>query len=165
MLWKERLLILIKCNLFLIVFFAIIWYDINQGGVQMKKGKLVVLALVTLVTLTGCGGKKLACTMSEKTLGIQNNMSVEVTFKDNKVDKMKAIVDMVLPDEYKEQKQTLIDNIKDSNENMEVIETKDGIRTTISGGSDMIGELNLDDDITTYEDFKKHFEAQGYTCK
>ena len=131
----------------------------------MKKGKLVVLALVTLVTLTGCGGKKLACTMSEKTLGIQNNMSVEVTFKDNKVDKMKAIVDMVLPNEYKEQKQTLIDNIKDSNENIEVIETKDGIRTTISGSSDMAGELDLNEDIVTYDDVKKEFEAQGYTCK
>ena len=131
----------------------------------MKKGKLVVPALVTLVTLTGCGGKKLTCTMSEKTLGIQNNMSVEVIFKDNKVDKMKAIVDMVLLDEYKDQKQRTIDTLKDSNENMEVIETKDGIRTIISGGSDMIGELNLDDDIITYDDFKKHFETQGYTCK
>ena len=131
----------------------------------MKKTKLVVPALITLVTLTGCGGKKLTCTMSEKTLGIQNNMSVVVTFKNNKVDKMKATVDMILPDEYKDQKQTLIDTLKDSNKNIEVIETKDGIRTTISGNSDMAGELDLDDEIVTYDDVKKEFEEQGYNCK
>ena len=131
----------------------------------MKKTKLVVPALITLVTLTGCGGKKLTCTMSEKTLGIQNNMSVVVTFKNNKVDKMKATVDMILPDEYKDQKQTLIDTLKDSNKNIEVIETKDGIRTTISGNSDMAGELDLGDEIVTYDDVKKEFEEQGYNCK
>ena len=131
----------------------------------MKKGKLIVPALVTLVTLTGCGGKKLTCTIAEDTLGMKTNMSVEITFKDDKIDKMNTTVDMALPDEYKDQKQTLIDTLKDSNENMKVTETKDGIRATMSGSISMAGELDLDDEIVTYDDVKKELEDQGYTCK
>lgn len=131
----------------------------------MNKSKLIVPALITLVTLTGCGGKKLSCTMEQSSLGLENKTTIQFNFKEDKINSMKATIEMVLPDEYKDQKQDLIDELKDSDENITVTETKNGIKATITGDSDQLEELGLDDETVNYEDVKKELEDQGYTCK
>lgn len=131
----------------------------------MKKGILVLSSLVALIGITGCGGKKLTCTMENNSLGLEMTQKVEVTFKKDKIDDMKVIMDVKVPDEYKDQKQELIDELKDLEEGMKVTETKDGIRAEMTAGEDDFKELNIDSETVSYEDVKKAFEAQKYTCK
>lgn len=132
----------------------------------MKKGILVISSLVALVGLTGCG-KKLTCTMENSQLGLEMKQKVEVKFKGDTVDTMKIAMDIVVPDKYKDQKQELIDSFKEEDENMKVTETKDGIRIEADSSSDssLFDEFDVEGKEASYDDVKKAFEAQGYTCK
>ncbi len=133
----------------------------------MKKGLLVLSSLAALVVMTGCGGKKLTCTMDNNSLGLETKSTVEVKFKKDVVDSMKVAMDITIPDEYKDQKDELIEEFKKSEENVKVTETKNGIKVEAdsSSNSDFFDDLDFDDKEVSYDDAKKAFEAQGYTCK
>lgn len=131
----------------------------------MKKGILVISSLVALIGLTGCGGKKLTCTMENNSLGLEMSQKVEITFKKDKIDDMKIVMDVKVPDEYKDQKQDLIDELKDLDEGMKVTETKDGIRAEMTADDDDFKEFNIDGESVSYDEVKKAFEAKNYTCK
>ncbi len=131
----------------------------------MKKAKIILPALVTLLALTGCGGKKLTCTMSQDSMGMEMKNTVNVTFKDDAFDSMNVVMDITVPEEYADSKQELIDTFKESEEDMKVTETKNGIRLEMSSESEYFEELDVDKDTVTYDQLKALFEDEGYTCK
>ena len=128
------------------------------------KGKLVALvALVSVFVMTGCGGKNLTCTTSNDIAGIEMNSTVKISFKGDKMNDMKVIIDVKVPDEYKDQKQDLVDELKELDENIKVTETKDGVKAEMTADEDYFKQLNIDSETVTYDDLKKAFEAQKYT--
>ncbi len=130
------------------------------------KGKLVTLvAVVAVFAMTGCGGKKLACTNSNNIAGIEMNSKVEISFKGDKMNTMKVIMDVKVPDEYKDQKQDLIDELKELDADMKVTETKDGVRAEMTADEDYFKELDIDSTTVSYDELKELFTKQGYTCK
>lgn len=130
----------------------------------MKKGILVLSSLVALVGLTGCG-KKLTCTMDNSQSGLEASSKVEVKFKGDNVDSMKVSMDITVPEEYKDEKQGLIDMFKESYEDVKVTETKNGIRIEADENNSAFAGLDIKDKTVSYDDVKKAFEGQGYTCK
>lgn len=130
----------------------------------MKKGILVLSSLVALVGLTGCG-KKLTCTMENNSLGLEMKQKVEVKFKGDTVDTMKVSMDITVPDEYKDKKQELIDMFKEEDDSIKVTETKNGIRIEADNDSDIFAEMDINGKEASYDDVKKAFEANKYTCK
>lgn len=127
----------------------------------MKKGKLLAASLLVLLTMTGCGGKKLTCTNEVKQSGVEMNQKISVNFKGDKVDSMKIAIDVTLPDSLKDQKQTMIDSVKSEVKDAKVKETKNGF--TVEGGADA-KDLGTDND-AKYDDVKKTLETAGYKCK
>lgn len=127
----------------------------------MKKGKLLAASLLVLLTMTGCGGKKLTCTNEIKESGVEMEQKIEVNFKGNKVDSMKVSVDVALPDSLKDQKQTMIDSVKGEIKDAKVKETKDGFKVEGSMDAKTLGTNNE----AKYDDVKKAIEATGYKCK
>lgn len=127
----------------------------------MKKGKLLAASLLVLFTMTGCGGKKLTCTNEIKESGIEMNQKIDVNFKGDKVDSMKISIDVTLPDSLKDQKQTMIDSVKEEVKEAKVTETKNGFKVTGSADAKDLGT----DNEAKYDDVKKTLEATGYKCK
>lgn len=127
----------------------------------MKKGKLLAASLLVLLTMTGCGGKKLTCTNEIKESGIEMNQKIDVNFKGDKVDSMKISIDVTLPDSLKDQKQTMIDSVKEEVKEAKVTETKNGFKVTGSADAKDLGT----DNEAKYDDVKKTLEATGYKCK
>lgn len=130
------------------------------------KGKLVALVAVAAVfIMTGCGGKNLTCTNSNDLAGIEMNSTVKISFKGDKMNDMKVIIDVKVPDEYKDQKQDLIDELKELDEDIKVTETKDGVKAEMTADEDYFKELDIDSTSVTYDELKEAFTKQGYTCK
>ncbi len=130
------------------------------------KGKLVALvAVVAVFVMTGCGSKTLTCTNQNNMAGIEMNSTVKVNFKGDKMDDMKVIMEVKVPDEYKDQKQDLIDELKEIDENIKVTETKDGVKAEMTADEDYFKELNIDSTTVTYDELKEAFTKQSYTCK
>ncbi len=128
----------------------------------MKKGILILLAVVAVFGMTGCGEKKLTCKIDNSQLGLEANSTVEIKFKKDTVDSMKVSMDIVVPDEYQDEKKDLMDMFKESYENIKVTETNSGIRIESDGNS---SDFVVSGVTGSYGDVKKDFEDLGYTCK
>lgn len=133
----------------------------------MKKLKMVILPLVAVLMLSGCGGgnESVTCTMSTTTSGMNTDQKVEIKLKDNKVDTMKVTIDIEVPDEYKDQKQAMMDAMKELGSGMEVEETDKGIKVTADQDSSYFDAYNIKDGKVKIDDIKEAFEAQNYKCK
>lgn len=137
--------------------------------------KKVLLGLCCTLVLTGCGGKTLTCTMSEKENGMEMKQKVALTFKDDKnvkgkmevsikvdeeskeyLDLMKGMLDAAF-EEYEEAGLKVDSKLKDTSLEISVEYDVDKL-------TDELKE-DLDYSDTTYEETKKDFEEEGYTCK
>ena len=131
----------------------------------MKKIKMVILPIIAVLVLSGCGSKNLTCTMSTTTSGMKTDSTVEIGLKSNKVETMKVTIDVEIPDEYKDQKQTIIETFENMGTGMKAKETDKGIRVTADENSSFFDAYNIKDGKVKYDDIKEAFEAQNYTCK
>lgn len=133
----------------------------------MKKIKFVILPLVALLVLSGCGSKKtLTCTNEMTMSGMETKVTAEIEFNKDKIEAMKVVMDMDLPEEYKDQKQTLIDTFEQSGTGMKAEETKNGIRITADQDSKYVADtFGIKGTEANYDDVKDAFESQNYTCK
>ena len=142
--------------------------------------KLGTLALV-LVLVAGCGGAKgktLTCTKSEDETGMKTSQTLKVVFKDDKASKINMDMKMDIDEQYASYIST-IKSMIDSQ--FESYKSKDGIKfdsktskNTVSVSlevnlakfsKDDLAALDLDGSEGTYEEAKKAFEEEGYTCK
>ncbi len=146
----------------------------------MKKCLGVALAVIMVGTLTGCGSSKtLKCsqTLSE-TDDMTMKQDLKFTFNKDEVSVMSAVQTIEVSDDYKSYLSELEDGLKDEMEQYEDVagysydlKTK-GNTVTFTLTADLAKmdeeakeDLSLDETGVSYDDIKKAYEEQGYTCK
>lgn len=129
----------------------------------MKKSKLVLLSLVTLLVLTGCGKKELTCTMSQTENNIKMDSTVVVNFDGKTVEDMNMTMDVEIPETLQSQKETLKNFYEQAT--FKVEDTDKGLRLTADKDSTFFKDLKLGESKANYDDTKDALEAQGFTCK
>ncbi len=153
----------------------------------MKKVKYLVIAILALFVVTGCGSKEktLECTSnSEQNSIVDMNRAIKVTFNDqDKVKGVKLSIDVkLLDDSYKSVWGELVSGIESEYK----ATSKTGIKlTTKNDDKKYKYNLTLDIDLEkaskedlaeyglsdlvgteeTYDSLKKSAEASGLTCK
>ena len=146
----------------------------------MKKKIMLCLPVLALGLLTsGCGSEKvLECTMSENSDGMEMSQVVKATYKKDALSKVDMTMEITVDDEYAEYMDlfessltsefTALEDQKGVTMNTE---TKDNTLTfsLVADLDEMDDEakedLDMEDNAGTYEEAKKYFEDEGYTCK
>lgn len=137
--------------------------------------KKVLLGLCCTLVLTGCGGKTLTCTMSEKENGMEMKQKVALTFKDDKNVKGKMEVSIKIGDEGKEYLDLMkgmldaaFEEYEEAGLKVDSKSKKNSLTISVKYDVDKLTDelkKDLDYSDTTYEETKKQLEDEGYTCK
>ncbi|MCI8330795.1 MAG: hypothetical protein HFE04_01700 [Bacilli bacterium] len=129
----------------------------------MKSGKLVLLSLVTILVLTGCGKKELTCTMSQTQNGVKMDSEVVIKFDGKTVEDMNMTMDVEIPESLQEQKELLKSSFEA--QTFKVEESEKGLKLTADAESKFFKDLKLGESKASYDDTKEALEGQGFTCK
>lgn len=142
--------------------------------------KLGIPVLSLTLLLTGCGNTKtLECSMKDDSNdGMVLNQKVKVSFDGDNVTKVDMDMKMTVDEEYSDYMDMMEDSLK---EQFEDIESKKGItlKTSTKGNDinisfvadltkmdkDTKEELDIVDTEASYDEAKKTFEDEGYSCK
>ncbi len=142
----------------------------------MKKC-LVVISVMCLALLAGCGGSKvLTCKISKTQMGIKISQVATVKFDGDKVDTMSQKINIVLPDTYKSLINTFVSTYQKQYEKQ-----FDGSSVKASKVGDSEVEVSIDTNFKKltdaqkkssgmtgaedYETNRKQLEKAGYTCE
>ena len=132
----------------------------------MKKIFVLITTLFAVTTLTGCGEKKLVCTKSDSESGMEMKSTVEVSYNDDDSFKNVTITtDIKVPEEYASRKSELLELFDNGEEGTTAVETKDGIKVTITGDESLMNEIENDNEDVSYDALKKALTDEGYSCK
>ena len=127
---------------------------------------IAVLAIVYATLIKG--GKKLNCTITDSSMGMDMETNLTIKFKGNQANELNATITVDLG-KYSDYKETFINSFKDE------FEQKEGIETNIKSDNDqVIIEMKatragmevsgyVQDD--TYDEVVKDLKAEGFTCK
>lgn len=129
----------------------------------MKRGKLVLLSLITVLVLTGCGKKELTCTMSTEESGAKIDSTVVVKFGGKTVEDMNMTMDVEIPESLQAQKEVLRAFYEKADFKVEDSET--GLKLTADADSKYFEQLKLGESKASYDDTKEQLEKSGFTCK
>ena len=149
----------------------------------MKGLKTIIILLVGLVCLTGCGEKKLVCTKTEQDSGVNIEQKITVNFKEDKAKYVDLSVAASANDDSAKEGWTLITAILESQVNEE---SPAGVKVTMDKDDQnyrfkfnmefdlskidntVFLEYGLDDfglDDSNYDGIKTSIEDDGFTCK
>lgn len=132
----------------------------------MKKIFVLITTLFAVTMLTGCGEKKLVCTKSDSESGMEMKSTVEVSYNDDDSFKNVTITtDIKVPEEYASRKSELLELFDNGEEGTTAVETKDGIKVTITGDESLMNEIENNNEDVSYDALKKAFTDEGYSCK
>lgn len=132
----------------------------------MKKIFVLITTLFAVTMLTGCGEKKLVCTKSDSESGMEMKSTVEVSYNDNDSFKNVTITtDIKVPEEYASRKSELLELFDNGEEGTTAVETKDGIKVTITGDESLMNEIENNNEDVSYDALKKVLTDEGYSCK
>lgn len=132
----------------------------------MKKIFVLITTLFAVTMLTGCGEKKLVCTKSDSESGMEMKSTVEVSYNDDDSFKNVTITtDIKVPEEYASRKSELLELFDNGEEGTTAVETKDGIKVTITGDESLMNEIENDNEDVSYDALKKALTDEGYSCK
>lgn len=146
---------------------------------QIQKNKnnniLIIVSIVAVIAVLAIvyatlikGGKKLNCTMTDSSMGMNMETNLTIKFKGNQANELNATITVDLG-KYSDYKETIINSFKDE------FEQKEGIETNIKSDNDqVIIEMKatragmevsgyVQDD--TYDEVVKDLKAEGFTCK
>lgn len=146
---------------------------------QIQKNKnnniLIIVSIVAVIAVLAIvyatlikGGKKLNCTMTDSSMGMDMETNLTIKFKGNQANELNATITVDLG-KYSDYKETIINSFKDE------FEQKEGIETNIKSDNDqVIIEMKatragmevsgyVQDD--TYDEVVKDLKAEGFTCK
>lgn len=142
----------------------------------MKKTLMILVAVVTMFCLTGCGTETLTCTMSQSQTGMTMVQKVDATFVNNEVTKMNMKIDITLDDDYA----SYADTMKSTLEEQYKVFSDNGGKVDVSGEGNIINigidldvknmtdkqikNLNMGDVYGTKSATAKELESEGYTC-
>lgn len=149
----------------------------------MKGLKKITILVIGLFCLTGCGEKTLTCTNTEEDSGIKMEQAITMTFKDDKISRVKMSIDTVaLDDDIKENWTSITETLESQYEESE----EDGVKFTITNDAnnyrfnmtvdidinkasdEALAEYNLDNidtETATYDSVLADAEADGFVCK
>lgn len=141
----------------------------NKNNILIIVSIVAVIAVLAIVYATLIkGGKKLNCTMTDSSMGMDMETNLTIKFKGNKANELNATITVDLG-KYGDYKETFINSFKDE------FEQKEGIETNIKSDNDqVIIEMKatragmevsgyVQDD--TYDEVVKDLKAEGFTCK
>ncbi len=145
----------------------------------MKKC-LVVISVMCLALLAGCGGNKvLTCTKQLSSTGVKMVQTANVNFTGNKIDTMNTKIVATLPDSYKSLINTFVTQFEKQYEKQ--YGDYKAVKVKTSKVSDSEIEINIDFDYKAltdaekvklnmagsedYDVNKKTLEKSGFTCK
>lgn len=132
----------------------------------MKKIFVLITTLFAVTMLTGCGEKKLVCTKSDSESGMEMKSTVEVSYNDDDSFKNVTITtDIKVPEEYASRKSELLELFDNGEEGTTAVETKDGIKVTITGDESLMNEIENNNEDVSYDALKKALTDEGYSCK
>lgn len=142
----------------------------------MKKC-LVVISVMCLALLAGCGKDKvLSCSIEKTSLGVTVKQNVEVKFTSDKIDTITQVYNIELPEKYKSTVNTLVSTYQKQYERLYA-----GSTVKAQKISDTEIKVNVDTDYKSMTDAEKKksgfygsekydvnketLEKNGYTCK
>ena len=133
----------------------------------MKKFLFLCLSLVAVLGVTGCGERTLTCSMTENEGNFEITSKTEISYdSDDSIEEVKVVVDIIIPEEYASQKSNFVDTYKEIyGEKATVVETKDGVRVTITGDESLMNDIKDDDEDVSYDALKKVLTNEGYSCE
>ena len=150
---------------------------------SVKKFKLLLLAIVGVFVLTGCGGKTLTCTMSESESGMEMKGKIVAKFKDDKVTNLKMTMDAKATNDEVKKSWSMMSSLLKSQysdkkaDGVKVTSKVDDKKYTFSfsveidtkkASKDALKEYgidSLDAEKSGYDDAKKSLEKSGFKCK
>lgn len=149
--------------------------DTTQIQKHKNNNILIIVSIVAVIAVLAIvyatlikGGKKLNCTMTDSSMGMDMKTNLTIKFKGNQANELNATITVDLG-KYSDYKETIINSFKDE------FEQKEGIETNIKSDNDqVIIEMKatragmevsgyIQDD--TYDEVVKDLKAEGFTCK
>lgn len=149
--------------------------DTTQIQKHKNNNILIIVSIVAVIAVLAIvyatlikGGKKLNCTMTDSSMGMDMKTNLTIKFKGNQANELNATITVDLG-KYSDYKETIINSFKDE------FEQKEGIETNIKSDNDqVIIEMKatragmevsgyVQDD--TYDEVLKDLKAEGFTCK
>lgn len=142
----------------------------------MKKVVKLIGTLGCVLLLCGCGSKKMSCTMDTDDEVMKSNVSMNVSFKKNSIDKIKISSNYEIKDEYKDIVQTIKDSYDEvyniSNKNIKYKSSLNDNKIDINLelkypklDDDAKTKLGLNDFSGNRDEVKTKLSDLGYTCK
>ena len=130
----------------------------------VKSVLLMLVMAVMLFALTGCGGNKLVATrdVSEDDTFGNYKETIEVTFKDDKADK----ITMTMEFEDKEKAEAIASVYKLAGDELEGVETEQkGKKFIMTMSAEAFANEEGFDESLSKDDLKKALEEEGYEVK
>ena len=136
--------------------------------------KLVLVGMLSLLVLTGCGKKEtVVCTQNKKVSGIEMNVITNIHLQSSRIKGIDMEIDVVVPETLKSQKNRLISIVesqykayeKSLGATLKSTETEDGAKFTVTMTDDQAKKFSGSKDKVTRKDVIEAFGAQEYECK
>ena len=137
--------------------------------------KLVLVGMLSLLVLTGCGKKEtVVCTQSQKVSGASLDSTVNVYLENSRFKGLDMEINIVVPESMKNYKATLVKALEKQYKNFETqygvtpvtTETDDGAKVTMEMTAEQAKKFSgSKNDKATRKDVIDTFGKQGFECK
>ena len=133
----------------------------------LKALLLVAFMLVTLLALTGCGdsGDKLVATRETEEMGMKMEEEIEVSFKDDKVNKVKMTYTFDSKEQAESMKSLFTLGMSMNGETTNLDIKQKGKKLTIEADAEAYAELAGEDVDISKDELREQLEEEGYTVK
>ncbi len=130
----------------------------------LKSLLLVSFMLVILLALTGCGDKLVATRETEE-MGVKMEEEIEVSFKDDKVNKVKMTYTFDSKEQAEAMKSLLSLGMSMNEETANFDIKQSGKKIIMEADAKAYAEMAGDDVDISKDELREQFEDQGYTVK
>ena len=130
----------------------------------LKALLLVAFMLVTLLALTGCGDKLVATRETEE-MGMKTEEEIEVSFKDDKVNKVKMTYNFDSKEQAEAMKSLFTLGMSMNGETTNLDIKQKGKKLTIEADAEAYAELAGEDVDISKDELREQLEEAGYTVK
>lgn len=130
----------------------------------LKALLLVAFMLVTLLALTGCGDKLVATRETEE-MGMKMEEEIEVSFKDDKVNKVKMTYTFDSKEQAEAMKSLFTLGMSMNGETTNLDIKQRGKKLTIEADAEAYAELAGEDVDISKDELREQLEEEGYTVK
>lgn len=130
----------------------------------LKSLLLVSFMLVILLALTGCGDKLVATRETEE-MGMKMEEKIEVSFKDDKVNKVKMTYTFDSKEQAEAMKSLFTLGMSMNGETTNLDIKQKGKKLTIEADAEAYAELAGEDVDISKDELREQLEEEGYTVK